>query len=80
MKPTDESLGDEDVEGVVYRLKGDSADLSSDRFGHRIGCDVRLRRHDAKDRQSLRCDLNSSLPQELSGIGVHPDMLDQILE
>ena len=80
LNAADESFGDEDAEGVVDGLQGDRTDLGSDRVGHRIGRDVRLSRDDAKDGQSLGCDLDSSVAQQLSGIGVHPNMLDQILE
>lgn len=76
----DESFGDQNAEGVIDRLERDRTDLSSDRFGHRIGCDVRLSRDDAKDGQTLGCDLDASLPQQLRGIDVHPNILDQILE
>jgi len=80
LKTTDEPLGDEDAERVVHRLEGNRTDLSSNGFGHSISCDVRLRSHHAEHCQSLRCDLDASLPQELSGFGVHGNMLDQILE
>ena len=42
LNATDESLGNEDAERVIYRLQRDRADFASNRLRHRIGCDVRL--------------------------------------
>jgi DNA ligase D len=80
LNATDESLANEDAERVIYRLQRDGADFASNRLRHRIGCDVGLSGDHAVHGQSLRRDLQSSLAQARSGIGVHPNILDQILE
>ena len=55
----DETLGDQDAEGVVHRLERDGTDLGPDSLGHRVGRDVGLTRYCLQDSQSLGRDLNS---------------------
>jgi len=65
----DQAFGDQDAERVVHRLERDGADLSSDDVGHGVGCDMGLARDRPQDSQTLGCDLNAALAQEVCGVG-----------
>ncbi len=64
----DQSLLDQDGQGVVHRLAGDGADLAPGRLGDAVRRHVRLGRHRAQDGQALRRDLQPVLSQQGRGI------------
>ena len=64
----DEPFGDQQAEGVVYRLQRDGADLGADGFCHAVGRDMRLARNGPQDSQSLGRDLDAALTKELSRV------------
>ena len=76
----DETLGDQDAEGVVHRLERDGADLGPDDLGHAVGRDVGLTRDGPQDSQSLGRDLNAALPKKVSRADVHSRSLPPHLE
>ena len=67
----DQSLGDQEAEGVVDRLQRDGTDLGPDDLGHGVGRDVGLTRDRAQDRQPLGGDLNTAFTKEVRRIGNH---------
>jgi hypothetical protein len=78
----DQSFGNEEDQGVVYRLQGDGTDLGPDDLGHGVGRDVGLTRDRPQDRQPLGGDLNTPFTQEGRRIGSHltKNRLNQSLE
>ena len=73
----DEAFGDQDAEGVVYRLERDRADLDPDERAHFVGRDVRATGHSAQDSQSLRRDLNAALTEKFCRVGRQASRIDQ---
>jgi hypothetical protein len=71
LNAAEEAFGNQEGERVVHRLERYGADLGPHRLGHAIGCDVRLIRHDAPDRQSLGRDLNTALAKKVRWISRH---------
>ena len=62
LNPPEQALGDQQAQGVVYRLPRDGADLPPDDRGHGVGCDVRLTRDRPQHGQPLGRHLNAALP------------------
>jgi hypothetical protein len=60
----EEPFGDQQRQGVIYRLQGDGANLRPDDLGDGVGRDVRLAGDRPQDRQSLGGDLNTAFTKE----------------
>lgn len=71
LNAAEEAFGNQEGERVVHGLERYGADLGSDSFGHAVGCDVGLIRHDSPDRQSLGRNLNTALAKKVSWISGH---------
>src|SRR5262245_27775746 len=78
LNAADQTLGMQNRETVVDRLKRDRADLFSDGLRHGVGGDVGLTGDSAEDRQTLRGYLNAALAKEISWIDGHTGMLSDI--
>jgi hypothetical protein len=76
----DETLGDEQAQGIVNGLERDGPDLGPDGIGDLVGRDVGLPRNGPQNGQPLGGDLNAVLPKEIAGVGRHQGSIDQILE
>jgi hypothetical protein len=76
----DETFGGQDAEGVVDGLDRDGANLRADDLDHAVGRDVRLTRDGPQDSQSLRGDLNTTLPKKISWVVAHDGSLAHFLE
>ena len=67
----DESLGDQQAQGVVHRLERDRPDPGPDGLSHALGRDVRLAGDREQIGQALSGDLNAVLTKELRRICDH---------
>jgi hypothetical protein len=76
----DETSGDQDREGVVYRLERDGSDICPDEFEDAVGGDVWLCSDGPQYGQSLRGYLDTALPEKFSWVGAHRSSLLQVVE
>ena len=62
----------QDTESVIYRLERDGPDVGPDGIGYAFRRDVRPTGNGPHDGQSLGCDLDTALPEDVSRAGGHP--------
>ncbi len=80
LNSSDESILDQDTEGVIHRLARNGTDVDLSDLGHAIGRDVGVSRYRPQHRQALGGDLDPALAKEVGRCEGHPKRLEQYLE
>jgi hypothetical protein len=80
LNSSDETLLDQNTEGVVHGLSRDGTDFSLGDLGDAVGRDVGVSRHCPQHGQALGRNLDTVLAKEVSRAKGHSDRLHQNLE